>query len=111
MATTYKILGQAAPSTTSNVDLYTVPAATSTVTSTLTITNISGGSALCRVYIRIAGAAAANSNALIYDVAIMANDFNPITIGMTLSETDIITVQTSTANAITFQLFGSEITA
>ena len=111
MATTYKILGQAAPSTTANVDLYTVPSATSAVTSTLTITNVSGTSALCEVYIRQGGATAALSNALIYDVAIMANDLNCITIGLTLAATDVITVQTSIANALTFQLFGSEITA
>lgn len=111
MPVTYKVLGQASPSTTANVNLYTVPAATSAVTSTLTITNVNGNLALCRVYVRPAGATAAASNALIYDVAIMANDLNCITIGLTLAATDVITVQTSTANALTFQLFGSEITA
>jgi hypothetical protein len=111
MAVTYKVLGQAAPSTTSNVDLYTVPTATSTVVSTLTITNVNGAASLCRVYVRQSGATAAASNALVYDAYIQANDFNPITVGLTLAATDIITVQTGTANALTFQLFGSEITA
>ena len=32
MATTYKILGQSAPAATTEVDLYTVPAATAAVT-------------------------------------------------------------------------------
>ena len=37
MATTRKVLGQAAPAADTNTDLYTVPASTSTVTSTLTV--------------------------------------------------------------------------
>jgi hypothetical protein len=32
-----------------------------------------------------------------------------LTIGITLATTDVVTVQTGTANALTFQAFGSEI--
>ncbi len=109
MATTYKVLGQAAPANTSNADLYTVPAATEAVVSTLFVSNTTGTAATCRIFIRIAGAAAAASNALVYDGEVAANDFVAITTGITLAATDVITVQTGTADALTFQLFGSEI--
>lgn len=109
MATTYKILGQAAPSSTANANLYTVPSATSAIVSTLTIVNTTTTAATARVFARIAGAAAATSNAIIYDATIQANSTASFTLGMTLATTDIITVQTGTSNALTFTAFGSEI--
>lgn len=109
MATQYKILGQAMPTTTSNVDLYTVPSSGQSVVSTVSITNVLSYGVTCRVYVVASGAVAANSNALIFDCLIQANDVNPITIGITLSEGDKITVQSGVANALTFQAFGSEI--
>ena len=39
MATTYKVLGQSAPSATTATTLYTVPAATSTVVSSISVVN------------------------------------------------------------------------
>jgi hypothetical protein len=39
MATTYKVLGQLNPAATTPTTLYTVPASTSTVVSTITICN------------------------------------------------------------------------
>jgi hypothetical protein len=109
MATSYKILGQAAPANTSNADLYTVPAATEAVISTLLVTNTTGTDATCRIFARAAGAAASTSNAIIYDGTVTANDFKAITVGVTLAATDVITVQSGTADALTFQSFGSEI--
>lgn len=109
MATTYKILGQSAPASTANADLYTVPASTSTVVSSITVTNTTTSVATAQIYIRKAAAAAAVGNALIYNLAITPNSVNTYTLGLTLATTDVITVQTATANALTFQAFGSEI--
>lgn len=109
MPTVYKVLGQAAPANTSNANLYTVPASTSAIVSTLVIANTTATAALAEVYVRIAGAAAATSNAVLYDASIPANSTATFTLGMTLATTDIITVQTGTANALTFTAFGSEI--
>lgn len=109
MATTYKVLGQAAPTDTSNADLYTVPASTEAVVSTLLVTNTTATDTTCRIFIRVGGAAAGTSNALIYDGVVTANDFKAITVGITLAATDVITVQSGTADALTFQAFGSEI--
>ena len=109
MATTYKVLGQAAPADTANADLYTVPASTEAVISTIVVSNTTAADATCRIFVRVAGAAAAASNALVYDGSVTANDFTAVTVGITLAATDVITVQSGTADALTFQAFGSEI--
>lgn len=109
MPTVYKVLGQSAPTNTANTNLYTVPASTSAIVSTLVITNVTGTDATARVFVRIAGAAAATSNAIIYSSTIAANSTATFTLGMTLATTDIITVASSTGNALTFTAFGSEI--
>jgi len=109
MATTYKVLGQSAPADTNNANLYTTPAGTNTVVSTLSITNVTSSAANARVYVRIAGATAAAGNAVMYDTSIAGNTTTALTLGITLNATDVITVRTATANALTFQAFGSEI--
>jgi hypothetical protein len=109
MATTYKILGQSAPTDTNNADLYTVGAGKQAVISTLSITNDTASPANARIFIRKAGAAAGLTNALVYDTSFAANSTTGITFGITLEATDIITVRTSIANALTFMAFGSEI--
>jgi len=109
MATTYKVLGQAAPADTANADLYTVPASTEAVISTIVVSNVTATDATCRIFVRVAGAAAAAGNALVYDGSVAANDFTAVTVGITLAATDVITVQSGTADALTFQAFGSEI--
>ena len=91
--TTYKILGQSAPANTSNADLITVGAAKSQIISTLNIANTTASAATTRVFARIAGAAAAASNAILYDVLIPANSSASFTLGITLAATDKITIQ------------------
>jgi Oligosaccharide biosynthesis protein Alg14 like len=109
MAFTYKVLGQAAPTDTNNANLYTVPSATSAVASSLVIANTTGTAATARVFVRIAGAAAATSNAIVYDTSIAANSTLSLSLGMSLATTDVVTVRTGTLSALTFTLFGSEI--
>jgi hypothetical protein len=108
MATTYKVLGQAAPAGTTNTDLYTVGAGKSAVISTLAIANVTAAAATARVFVRVTGAAAATSNAIVYDVSVGANATIALTLGMTLAATDVLTVRTATANALTFMAFGQE---
>lgn len=109
MATAYKILGQSAPANTSNADLITVGSGKSQVVSSLVIANTTSSAATCRVFARVAGATAAASNAVMYDVSIAANSLNAFTLGITLAATDVLTIQTGTSNALTFTAFGSEI--
>lgn len=110
MATTYKVLGQLAPSATTATALYTVPAATSAVISTLVIANRALTDATYRIAIRPAGATLANEHYIAYDVTVGGGDSTTLTIGVTLAATDVITVYASTADT-SFNLFGSEITA
>jgi hypothetical protein len=107
MATTYKVLGQSAPSATTNTDLYTVPAATNAVCSTLVIAN-RGASTTFRVAVRPAGAALANQHYAVYDNYVNQYDSVFLTLGITLNATDVVTVYAGSAN-LSFSLFGSEI--
>ena len=109
MTTSYKVLGQSAPANTSNADLYTVPASTEAVISTLSITNLTGTEATFSVYLRVDGATAASANTLLKDVPLAANSLFSATQGITLGAADVITVSTATADALSFQAFGSEI--
>lgn len=107
MATTYKVLGQSAPSATTNTTLYTVPAATSTIVSTLSVCN-RGISTAFRVAVRPAGAVIADEHYVVYDSYVNAGDTIFLTLGITLAATDVVTIYAGTAN-ISFGLFGSEI--
>ena len=109
MATTYKVLGQSAPSDTNKADLYTVGSGKSAVISTLTITNTTGEDADYSVFVRVAGAAASAANAISYGIVQEANTMTALTLGITLAATDVLTVKSGTASALTFQAFGSEI--
>jgi glucose-6-phosphate dehydrogenase assembly protein OpcA len=109
MPTTYKVLGQSAPGATTNTTLYTVPADTSTVVSTIVVANRAGTSATYRIAIRPAGATLANQHYIAFDVVVGAGDSTTLTLGITLAATDVITVYGSTAN-LSFNAFGSEIT-
>lgn len=108
MATTFKVLGQAAPADTNNADLYTVGSGRSAIISTLTISNVTASSVAARVYVRVAGASAALSNAIVYDATIAANSTTALTLGITLAATDVLTVRSATGSALTFQAFGQE---
>jgi glucose-6-phosphate dehydrogenase assembly protein OpcA len=108
MATTYKVLGQSAPSATTATTLYTVPSATQTVVSTIAVCNRAATDATYRIAIRVAGSALSNEEYIAYDSTVAANDSTMLTIGITLGATDVITVYASTAN-LSFNAFGSEI--
>lgn len=108
MPITYKVLGQSNPSATTATTLYTVPSATSTVVSTITVANLAGSAATFRISVRPAGAAQTNAMYVAYDVTVGALDTTTLTLGLTLAATDVITVYASTAN-IAFNAYGSEI--
>jgi hypothetical protein len=108
MAIAYKVLGQSNPSATTATTLYTVPAATSTVVSTITICNQNTSSDTYRIAIRPAGATLAAQHYIAYNGAIPAYDTISLTIGITLATTDVVTVYAGTST-LSFSLFGSEI--
>jgi hypothetical protein len=107
MATTiYKVIAQNAPAATTSTDMYTVPAATQIVISTLVIANRAASTATYRIAIRPAGASLANHHYIAYDVTVGASDSTTLTLGLTLGATDVVTVYASTAN-LSFSIFGS----
>jgi hypothetical protein len=108
MATTYKVLGQIAPSAASATTAYTVPSATQAVVSTITACNQGVGSANVRIAVRPDGATIEAKHYLVYDVAIGSNQTAAFTIGVTADASDVVTVQASTAN-VSFNVFGTEI--
>jgi glucose-6-phosphate dehydrogenase assembly protein OpcA len=108
MAIVYKVLGQSNPSATTQTTLYTVPASTSAVVSTVTITNLAGTDATFRLAVRPAGETLANKHYITYDTTVPANDMVALTLGVTLATTDVVACYASTAN-VSFGIFGSEI--
>ena len=108
MATTYKIIGQSAPSATTETDLYTVPAATQTIISSIVIANRGATAATFRISISADGAATANKDYVVYDANLNPNSTQAFTLGLTMDSTDKIRVYASTAN-LSFSAFGSEI--
>ena len=108
MATTYKVLGQSNPSATTATTLYTVPAATSAIVSTITVCNQATTAATYRIAVRINGAALTAAQYIAYDVSLPANASDTLTLGVTLGAADVITIYSSTAT-MSFAAFGSEI--
>jgi hypothetical protein len=108
MATIYKVLGQSAPAATTATTLYTVPASTEAVISTIVVANRAAAAGSFRLSVRPDGAAQANQHYLAYDVPIGANDSTTLTLGITMDAADVITVYASSAN-MSFNVFGSEI--
>jgi hypothetical protein len=108
MATTYKVLGQSNPAATTSTALYTVPALTQAIVSTLTVCNQAATDATFRVSISVNGATLSAKEYIAYDASISRNGFVGLTLGITLGAADIVRVYGSTAN-LSFSIFGTEI--
>lgn len=108
MPTSYKVLGQSAPSATTATTLYTVPSATEAVISTIAVCNRGASSGTFRIAIRPDGASLANQHYIAYDTAITANNSTMVTVGITVNAADVVTVYASSAD-FSFSAFGSEI--
>ncbi len=109
MAETYKVLGQNAPTATTLTALYTVPAATSAIASTLTVSNSSATPTAFRASVAVAGAADNAKQYIAFDVPIQANETQTFTLGITLATTDVVRCYATLAT-LAFNLFGTEIT-
>lgn len=119
MATAYKVLGQTSTAgnfgngaqtlvAATNTNLYTVPALTSTVVSSINVVNTNASSDTIRIAIRPAGATIASQHYIVYGLSLAAGSTFTYTGGVTLATTDIITVY-STSGYCSFSAFGSEI--
>jgi hypothetical protein len=108
MATNYKVLGQSNPAATTATTLYTVPAATQAIVSTITVCNQTSTAGTYRIAVRVAGAALAAAQYLAYDVSLPGNATDTLTLGVTLGATDVVTIYASAAT-FSFNAFGSEL--
>ena len=107
MTNTIKTLGQVATGATTETTLYTVPALTSSVISSLYVCNRGSTATTFRVSVAVGGGATANKDYLYYDVPISGNDTFVCTVGLTLATTDKVKVYAGNAS-LSFNLFGQE---
>lgn len=108
MAVAYKVLGQSAPSATTLTDVYTVPASTEAIISSIVISERGGSAGTFRIAVRPNGASAANQHYIAYDSPIAANDIVGLSIGVTVDAADVISVYCSSAD-MSVNIFGSEV--
>lgn len=108
MANAYKVLGQNDLPATTLTDVYTVPASTETVISTIIIANRTASAETFRIAIRPNGESIADKHYIAYDVPIAANDSTTLTLGITLDATDVLSVYSSAVD-LSVNIFGTEI--
>jgi len=109
MATTYKILAQSSPVSTTPTLLYgPVGAGINTVVSTLAICNRGSSSSTFRISIRENGAADSAKQYIAFDTTVPATSTITYTLGITLKTGDAVYIYSSTNN-LSFNAFGSEI--
>jgi hypothetical protein len=87
--------------------MYTVPGATNSTVSSITVCNTSATPTFFRVSVAPAGAADALVQYLFYDVTIPGNDTFVATVGLTLEATDVIRVYATLAT-LSFHAYGIE---
>lgn len=108
MPETLKQLGQAKPGAATDADLYTVPASTQTVISSIVVCN-TGAATTFRLHSCANAAAAAVGNAIAYDTPIGANETIVFTIGLTIDAADVVRCR-SLSGSVAFTASGSEVT-
>lgn len=108
MATTYKVLGQDVSTANVPVSVYTVPASTQAVISSIVIANRGIDNTTFRVAVRPNGATLENKHYVAYDVTIDRNDTTVLSFGITLDAADVVAI-TGANNNLSFSVFGTEI--
>ena len=103
-----KSLGQSNPSAASLTDIYTVPASTTAVVTTITVANRSATPTSFRISHAPAGAADTVAHYLYYDIAIDGNDTFQTTTAIPMATTDKLRVYATLAT-LSFNVHGEEI--
>jgi hypothetical protein len=110
MPQNFKVLGQSNPTACTYATLYTVPAATQAVISTITICNFNATTnANYSILIRPAAETLNVRHYITSNNVVQSLDTVALTLGFTLGNTDVVSVYTSGSN-VSFSAFGSEIT-
>jgi glucose-6-phosphate dehydrogenase assembly protein OpcA len=108
MATVYKVLGQLLPAADTLSTAYTVPANSSAVVSTIVVANLGSAPTSFRIAVRPGGATIENKHYVAYDISIASLDSITLTLGLTVTATDVISVE-SNSGLVSFNIFGSEL--
>ena len=109
MATeTRKVLGQSALSATTSTDVYTVPALTQAVVSSISVCNQAATDTSFRLSVAVAGLALTGKQYIYYDVVLPANDTFITTIGITLGAADVVRAYAGNASC-SVNVYGVEI--
>lgn len=107
MPVAYKQLGKATPAATTLTVVYTVPAATAAVLSTITVCNRSATATTFRLSHALAGAADANDQYFAYDSPIAGNSSVHLTMGIAMAATDVLRAYVGAAT-VTILVWGEE---
>ena len=111
MASSYKVLGQLDLTDATLTTLYTCPAGTETVISTIVIANRRSSADTFRLALRTDGDAISDKHYLAYDVPVAANDSTTLTLGVAMQATDVLSARAGgTASLLSFNAFGAEVT-
>jgi len=102
---TYKVLAQSAPSAAAATTLFTATSAT--IVSTLQVANRGGAADTIRIAVRPAGATLADQHYIAFGVQVPSGSFLTLQGGLTLANTDVITVYSTTGTS-SFSAFGSD---
>lgn len=109
MATNYKVLGQINPTANTMTNAYSVPSATETVISTITVCNQTGDNVSYSIAVVPNGVTPTeDKHFIVRGGAVPAADAIGITLGMTLDADDQIRCNTNSSN-VSFNIFGSEV--
>ena len=109
MAETLKVLGQVVPTATTLTALYTVPGSVSAVISSIIICNQNPATTIkFRISLAKSNAVDTPAQYIYYDLPLIANDTFIATVGISLAATDVVRVQSDTAN-VSFNLLGVEV--
>lgn len=107
MAETIKVLAQADVGA-ALADLYTVPAATSAVISSIVIANRSASTRTFTLKLAPGGVADANAHHLYAAVPLTKNNTFVATIGITMAATDKLRIVSDAAGALSVTVLGTE---
>ncbi len=108
MAKTYKVLGQSAPTANTDTTLYTVPANTNAVCSSLVMCNRSSTAlSTLRIAVIPSGQTLNNQHYISYEELLDIRERKSLVLGFSLAAGDKIVVRGNTAN-LSFSLFGVE---
>jgi hypothetical protein len=109
MAEALGILGQVIPADTNLAEAYAVPSLTQATISSITVCNQTASPSTFRISVANNGELDTPKQYLFYDQPLDAYSSFIITIGITLTSGDKIRVRSGNANALSFNVFGIEV--